>query len=172
MKNRMWRPARQPRVPRSPPHHFLLCLTWSGRCWGAGGDLALSREPPPSSLTFRTRFFRMLSTANTCSPMADSSMRGGGRVGPGPNRAGPGVELRDRGGCARCSGQRGPRQARPGAHAHARTPPSAPSRRRRSIFEPAQRFPQRQRAGARARASESAQRVSSAPSLPEPRPTP
>lgn len=68
-------------------------------------------------------------------------------------RAGPGAELRGRGCGARCSGRRGPRHPRPGAHAHAhaRTPPRAPSRRRRSIFEPAQRFPPRERAGGRAR---------------------
>lgn len=68
-------------------------------------------------------------------------------------RAGPGAELRGRGCGARCSGRRGPRHPRPGAHAHAhaRTPPRAPSRRRRSIFEPAQRFPRRERARGRAR---------------------
>lgn len=68
-------------------------------------------------------------------------------------RAGPGAELRGRGCGARCSGRRGPRHPRPGAHAHAhaRTPPRAPSRRRRSIFEPAQRFPLRERARGRAR---------------------
>lgn len=124
-----------------------------GQCWGQEGTPQGSWEPPPGSLTFRTRFFRMLSTANTCSPMADSSMRGGGRAGPGPGRAGPGAELRGRGCGARCSGRRGPSHPRPGAHAHAhaRTPPCAPSRRRRSIFEPAQRFPRRARAGERAR---------------------
>ena len=85
--------------------------------------------------------------------MADSSMRGGGRAGPGPGRAGPGAELRGRGCGARCSDRWGPSHPRPGAHAHAhaRTPPRAPSRRRRSIFEPAQRFPRRARAGERAR---------------------
>lgn len=41
------------------------------------------RSAPPLP-TFRTRFLRMLSTANTCSPMADSSMRrAGGRSGGG-----------------------------------------------------------------------------------------
>lgn len=171
MRDGAVRPAKQRRVPRCPPHHFPLCPTWRGRCWGAGGDLAASREPPPNSLTFRTRFFRMLSTANTCSPMADSSMRGGGRRAGG--RVGSGVELRGRGCCARCSGRRGPRQALSGAHAHARTPPSAPSRRRRSIFEPAQRFPQRRRAGARARAGLGERPEGQLrPSPPGPRPSP
>lgn len=117
---------------------------------GTGGTPEGSWEPPPRSLTFRTRFFRMLSTANTCSPMADSSMRGGGRAGPRPGWAG--------GGAAgprlwrAMVGPRGPRHPRPGAHAHAhaRTPPRAPSRCRRSIFEPAQHFPQRERASERA----------------------
>lgn len=86
-------------------------------------------------------------------------------------RAGPGVEQRVRGCCARCSGRRGPRQARRGAHAHARTPPSAPSRRRRSIFEPAQRFPQRRGAGARARAGRP-RRAPGGSAPPPPRPGP
>lgn len=70
---------------------------WSGWCWEQEGTPKGSWEPPPGNLTFLTRFFRMLSTANTCSPMADSSMRGGGRAGPRPGRARPGAELRGRG---------------------------------------------------------------------------
>lgn len=43
--------------------------------------------PPPAALTFRIRFFSMLSTAKTCSPTAGSSM-------PQPGGAGPGVRGR------------------------------------------------------------------------------
>lgn len=161
-----------------PTTHFPTPPAWRARGWEHEGTPPGSWEPPPGSLTFRTRFFRMLSTANTCSPMADSSMRGGGRAGPGPGRARPGAELRARGCGARWSGgRRGPGHPRPGAHAHAhaRTPPRAPSRRRRSIFEPAQRFPRRERAGERAgvggagaRLAPDRPRPSSPPTAPRP----
>lgn len=107
-----------PPAPLSPPPP-----AWKGRCWEQEGTPQGSWEPPPGSLTFRTRFFRMLSTANTCSPMADSSMRGGGRAGPGPGRAGGGAAgPRLRRAMLGPAGSQSPSPGRARARARAHTP--------------------------------------------------
>lgn len=97
---------------------------------GWGSDRGL---PPPRGraegqgrLTFLTRFFLMLSTANTCSPIADSSMRGGGGGSPSRWRAGSG---------GACGGGSLP----PAQRSHTPSPGHAAAQR--SILEPAQHFP-------------------------------
>lgn len=131
------------------------------------------RPPPlPPQPTFRTRFLRMLSTANTCSPMADSSMQRAGqrrwRRTPAAPRPGDGrggeegssrlaARRRAGGAASRGGGGGGARRrplpaggrypplplTRPLARGRAPSPPPGPA------LEPAQCFPRRARGGGR-----------------------
>lgn len=80
-------PARYSLGRPSPPFHQVL----DSALRSAGGKDTASAgpagRPPPAAaaalLTFRIRFFSMLSTAKTCSPTAGSSMLQPGGAGPG-----------------------------------------------------------------------------------------